>query len=129
MEPGFLIDTNILIYYLNDQIPDRSDKAVSEAFEQSFNISVINKIELLGWPKFTKAQFGKAEMLARAANIFPLDDLMVEKTIELRRKLRIRIPDAIIAATCFTHNLTLMTRNEEDFAQIEGLRIFNPFKS
>jgi predicted nucleic acid-binding protein len=128
MEQGFLIDTDILIYYLNGQIPDRADRIVSEAFEKSFNISVISKIELLGWHKFTKAQYNKAELLISAANIYPLDNLIVDDTIAIKRKLRIRIPDAIIASTCLINNLTLMTGNEKDFVSIEGLKIYNPFK-
>jgi len=128
MEQGFLIYTNILIYYLNGQIPELADKVVTEAFEKSFNISVISKIELLGWHKFTKSQYEKAKMLVDAANLFPLDDIVVEKTIELRRRQRIRTPDAIIAATCISHDLILMTRNEKDFDSVENLEVFNPFR-
>ena len=89
MEQRFLIDTNILIYYLNGQIPEEADKIVSEAFEESFNISVISKIELLGWHKLSKSQYNKAEMLIKASSIYPLDDKIVEETIALKRKLRI----------------------------------------
>jgi len=39
----------------------------------------------------------------------------------LRRILRIRTPDALIAATALEHGLTLVTRNVRDFAGVPGL--------
>jgi predicted nucleic acid-binding protein len=38
-----------------------------------------------------------------------------------------RLADAIIAATALVHNLPLVTRNEDDFKHVPGLRIVNPF--
>jgi predicted nucleic acid-binding protein len=37
--------------------------------------------------------------------------------------------DAIIAATALVHDLSLVTRNEEDFKDIPGLRLVKPFSS
>ncbi|TDB61346.1 PIN domain-containing protein [Arundinibacter roseus] len=49
------------------------------------------------------------------------------KTIEIRRKHKIKLPDAIIAATALVHHLTLVTNNVSDFARIENLLVVNPF--
>jgi predicted nucleic acid-binding protein len=35
----------------------------------------------------------------------------------------------IIAATALVHDLPLVTRNEEDFKDVTGLRVVNPFAS
>lgn len=35
--------------------------------------------------------------------------------------------DSLIAATCLTHNLHLVTRNVKDFAKIKQLKIINPW--
>jgi predicted nucleic acid-binding protein len=35
--------------------------------------------------------------------------------------------DSLLAATCLAHRLTLITRNEADFADIPGLSIVNPW--
>ena len=37
--------------------------------------------------------------------------------------------DAIIAATALVHQIPLVTRNTEDFQNIEGLRLVNPVDS
>jgi predicted nucleic acid-binding protein len=37
------------------------------------------------------------------------------------------ILDSLIAATCLTHRLHLVTRNVKDFEKIEGLKIVNPW--
>ena len=52
--------------------------------------------------------------------------LIIEKTIEIRKSYRIKLPDAIIAATAFVHNLTLLTRNISDYKNIEELSVINP---
>ena len=48
--------------------------------------------------------------------------------IEPRRKVSIKLPDAVIAATALLHDLTLVTRNVKDFEKVDGLRIYNPFE-
>lgn len=60
------------------------------------------------------------------AEIFWLTEEIVEKTIEIRRLKRIKLPDAIIASTAIMHDLTLLTNNTGDFTQIPGLNFVNP---
>ena len=48
MGEGFLIDTNVLIYYLADAIPKEELPKVEEILRKSFNVSIITKIEFLG---------------------------------------------------------------------------------
>ena len=43
------------------------------------------------------------------------------------KKMAMSVPDSQIAATALTHNLTLVTRNEKDFAHC-GIRVFNPWR-
>ena len=37
-------------------------------------------------------------------------------------------PDLLLAATALEHNLTLITRNTRDFADIPGLQLLNPWE-
>ncbi|MCK4487516.1 MAG: PIN domain-containing protein [Desulfobacterales bacterium] len=62
-----------------------------------------------------------------AFRLFDLDQPIFEKTIQLRRTRKMRLPDAIIAATASCHNLTLVTRNVSDFAKSD-IEILNPFQ-
>jgi len=56
-----------------------------------------------------------------------LDRYIKDKTVDLRKEYSIKLPDAIIAATAFTNDLTLISRNVKDFDKIAGLRLINPF--
>lgn len=49
-------------------------------------------------------------------------------TIDIRRKRKIKLPNAVIAATALRSNLILVTRNEADFKDVEMLEIYNPFR-
>ncbi|MEL7532264.1 MAG: type II toxin-antitoxin system VapC family toxin, partial [Bacteroidota bacterium] len=53
--------------------------------------------------------------------VLPLTEDIVQKTIMLRKQYRIKLPDAIIAATALHYDLQLITRNFDDFKQIKGL--------
>lgn len=54
-----------------------------------------------------------------SSSVFPLDNEVVEKTIKIRRKYKIKLPDAIIAATAIVFDFTLISRNDNDFEKIE----------
>ena len=129
MGKGYLIDTNILIYYLADAIPKEEINRVEEILKTSFNISIITKIEFLGWRGHTEEGFKKAKEFISFARVIPLEDEIANLTMDLRRKYKIKLPDAIIAATALYYDLILVTRNEKDFEGIKGLEIYNPFES
>jgi predicted nucleic acid-binding protein len=61
----------------------------------------------------------------------PFDELGVTREIaeragRLRRSGTMRTPDALIAATALDRALTLITRNQRDFAGIVGLKVKKP---
>ena len=56
----------------------------------------------------------------------PIDDKTIEMTINVRKKNRIKLPDAVIAATCLINGLDILTLNTKDFEGIEGLKVFLP---
>jgi len=127
MGQRFLIDTNILIYYFNNSIPSGTIAEVDKVFRSSFNISVISKIEFLGWRGYNEAQFALAEKILHQATLYQITDEIINESIQLKRQKKIKTPDAVIAATCLVNDSTLVTRNISDFAKIDGLRIYNPF--
>jgi predicted nucleic acid-binding protein len=122
----YLIDTNILIYHINKNIPRNSRSKLRQIFKNHFNISVITKMEFLGFKRHTEKSFKKSNKFLENAEIIGLDNEIVDIVISLRRKKNIKLPDAIIAATAKKNNLMLVTRNEVDFNDTE-LNIYNPF--
>ena len=100
---------------------------LNTVFNQERNLSVITKIELLGWkfPNPNKSDISYA--FVDQSNLFPLSEDIVNKTIELRQRYKIKLPDAVIAATAIVHDFTLISRNDKDFSNINELSYFNPF--
>ena len=126
MEQGYLIDTNAVIDYLDNKLPVANSGLIDEITSQ---ISVITRMELLSWANATIEQLDILQQFVSASVVYNLNEPIIVKAIELRKTQKIKLPDAIIAATALTHNLTLLTRNVSDFKNINGLNIINPHKN
>ena len=127
MGKRYLIDTNIIIYFLKNEIPETSSSIIQDIFNESFNVSIITMMEFLGWNGFTEKEYNEAASFINGANIIELTSHIGEKAISLMRGKNLKLPDASIAATAIVENLTLVTRNEKDFDKIEEIPIYNPF--
>ncbi len=125
---GYLIDTNILIYYFADIIPTKENDTLERIHRTSFNISIITNIEFLGWGRHIDEGYEKAKEFISFAHMILLNNKVADLTINIRRKNQIKLPDAVIAATALSNNLILVTRNDKDFKGVEDLEIYNPFK-
>lgn len=60
------------------------------------------------------------------AEVYELTENVANKTIELRKTYKTKLPDAIIAATALENQFTILTRNTIDFEKINGLEVINP---
>ena len=58
--------------------------------------------------------------------LLPLTEQVAEIAIEIRKTVRIKLPDAIIAATAKHYGLILVTRNSKDFDRLPEIKIVNP---
>ena len=91
-------------------------------------ISVINKIEVLGFEDFP-AKMRTLENSLDTATVLPLDNNTAGLTIMLRRRFKKLKPgDAVIAAAALQHNLTLITRNTDDFKYIDDKKLLDLHK-
>jgi len=122
----YLIDTNILIYHFNNNIPDKTKPRITEIFKRHFNISVITRMEFLGFRGHTEESFKKAGKFLSYSHIINLEDEIVEMGINLRRSKKLKLPDTIIASTAIKKELILVTRNVDDFSGM-NIKIYNPF--
>lgn len=114
---AYLIDTDIVIYYFNGLT---DDEAIYEMLADSFKISVITKIEFLGWGQFAVdlEAHAKAREFISHATIFDLKEVIAEQAILLRQQFKTKTPDAIIAATALVNGLTVVTNNTSDFERL-----------
>jgi predicted nucleic acid-binding protein len=125
---NYLIDTNIIIYVLKEDIPEGKVEQITQIIDNSLKISAISKVETLGWVKLTEEDRIITEEFIKQAKVFAITDKIIELAIKIRQNNNLKTPDAIIAATALHNNLTLLTRNDKDFAKINGLNIYNPYE-
>ena len=121
-----LFDTNIFIYHFNNQLTESGTALLREGIAGNGAYSVITRIEVLGYRQSESAESQAKQLLSKLVEL-PLTSEIAERTIAIRKNLRIKIPDAIIAATALEYSLQLVSRNEEDFSQIQDLKLVNPF--
>lgn len=57
-----------------------------------------------------------------------LNELVVDRTIAICKSQRIKLPDAVIAATALVYNFKLLTRNIADFKNIKSIKLVNPWE-
>lgn len=124
MGQKYLIDTNAIIDYLENKLPEKASNKIDDG---PVIMSVISRIELSAWPRATERQLKVLENFISASEVLLLSEDVIVKTIAIRRSSGIKLPDAIIAATALVHNLTLLTRNTSDFKKIDGLTYADPY--
>lgn len=123
----YLIDTNVAIEYIGEVLPKKTLILLDDIIDKQFYISIINKIELLGFPSITNHEELKFHELIAASNVLDLDENIVTTTIDIRRQYKVKLPDAIIAATAMVNKFIIITRNAKDFDKIKGLNVLNPY--
>lgn len=123
----YLMDTNVSIDLLGGLLPTSVvnwlDRHIAD---KEICISVINEIELLGFDALPN-EVQDMQDLVNNTIIFELTRDIVNQTIALKKIKKIKLPDAVIAATALVHNLTLISRNKSDFKNITGLNCLNPY--
>lgn len=122
-------DTNTVIYYLQRQFPPKAEVFMDSVLAAGPPvISAITEIELLCW----RTGDEKGEATVRS---FIDDSVIIEltkevklETAQIRKAHRIKLPDAILAASAIVLGHRLITRNVKDFKNIEGLDLVNPWE-
>lgn len=88
--------------------------------------SIVVKIEVLGFDGDPNEMKRLNDFLALSTILY-VDDAVANKTIDLRKThKKLKLGDALIAATALVHGFTILTRNTKDFHLITGLDCVNP---
>ncbi len=127
MGKRYLISSKVIIDYTACLLPDKGSDYVENLFDNNYLISVVKKIEVLGFNDIPSKLLVMEEFV-NTATFFSLDETVTNKTIQLHREYKkLKLPDAIIAATALVHNLSIISRNTKDFTIIDGLKVIEPY--
>ena len=111
---NFVLDTNIVLYFLGGQLAETLP-------EGRYFVSVITEMELLSFPHLTYEEETQIRHFLSDISILPLTPSVKDKAIELRRGHTLKLPDAIIAASALTVDAELLT-NDQYLTCIQNLR-------
>ena len=119
----YTLDTNAIIYYINEE------PAVVQVLEGIFAqevplyVSTVTELELFSLSTLTLEDEARIEeVLSATVRVVPLISSIARIAGDLRRLYpRLRTADSAIAATAIFTNSTLITRNVRDFQRIAEL--------
>lgn len=92
MKLDSLIDTNIFISLMNEEL----DEPIPEGV---IGYSIITAIELLSFNRLNQEEETIIQNSLKTLEQIILTANIAEKTIQLRRQYRLKVPDAIVCAT------------------------------
>jgi len=113
-----MIDTNIAIALLN------GDESLAEMLDgKDVRISFITELELLSKPELKVSEKREIQTFIDDCTVLEINSSIKEIAISIRQTGKIKLPDAIVAATSIFWNLPFFTR-DVDFKYINGLNCF-----
>jgi len=123
---GYVIDSNVVIDYMSGQLPGNAMSFMDVVINDTPILSIMTQIEVLGFNNPPEIETFLSEFI-NASSIISLNDDIVKATIEIRKKNKIKTPDAIVAATAMVLDYPLITRNTKDFKNLYSLKIMDPW--
>jgi tRNA(fMet)-specific endonuclease VapC len=115
-----VLDTNAVGAYLdNEKFAKNYLKS-----NQTIGISVITQIEFLSNPELTTKNKFLFDEFIEFVEIYPItkdNKILVLQTVAVRKKYKLKLPDAIIAATAIVNNAILFSA-DNIFAKIYNLK-------
>ena len=87
-------------------------------------ISFITELELLSKPGITNSEKKIIKSFLNDCTIYDINSLVKDKVIELKQSAKIKLPDAIIAATALWLNVPLVSA-DTDMRRIKSLNLIS----
>jgi len=120
---GYLLDTNSIIYFFNGE--EKVARLIETTRDKIF-ISFITKIEVLCFETKDEYLKKKIDEFLREIEVITIDDEIITRTIEYRKRTGIKIPDSIICATAKVRGLSLVTADKSLTKKLKGIKIISP---
>lgn len=114
---SIVADTSLLVNFFNGM-----ELALEILEDRTIWYATITEIELLCYPKLSKDEAALIKSFLEQCVQQDLTKSVRYEAITIRKKYRLKIPDAIIAATAITCSLPLITM-DSDFEQVENLDV------
>ncbi|MEK7098293.1 MAG: PIN domain-containing protein [Patescibacteria group bacterium] len=108
-----LLDTNILIGYINGDIAIRDAVSAWRAAEVRLIISSITLGEFLSHAALTDVKIRDLELFAATFISIPFDDELAKRAARLKRKYRFALTDSGILATAQLYGVSVVTRDAQ----------------
>jgi len=121
-----LIDTNVWIDALAGRLSPAAFLKISVQADWA-GYSAITRIELFGLPGLKDEEETKISEILKPFVEIAVESAIIDRAIGVRKARRIKVPDAIIAATALVRGCSLITRNTEDFKGISDLVVIDPY--
>ena len=115
---NYLIDTNIVLYLLS------GDQTLANILTGGkVHLSEITEIELLSYPDISTQEEARINTFLTDVIIIQLNEQIKAHTIKLRRTYRLKLPDAMIAATAQHMDLPLLSADKR-LEKVEEITFF-----
>ncbi len=108
---SYLLDTNIVIGLLKGY--DEAISILSGINLPACGFSAITRMELLSYPDLTMDEEQTINRLLDRMTHLAISPLIEDLTIQFRHQHRVKLPDAIIAATATAHGIKLLTLDKK----------------
>jgi len=122
----YLLDTNVWIDAISGRITPKVFIDLTLQPEW-VGYSAITRLELFGFPALNAEEEQKLIELLEPFEEVSIDSRVIDRAISIRKSIRVKAPDAIIAASALENDCLLVTHNTEDFKSIEGLKVVDPY--
>ncbi|MGF1632384.1 MAG: type II toxin-antitoxin system VapC family toxin [Phycisphaerae bacterium] len=119
-----IVDSNILNYACSGNHPE----LITLVGQRGLAASILTWIEVFSARSLEPESEAALEQLFQGMDVVDVTPPVAELAARSRRRVRIKTPDAVIAATAIELGLALLTRNTKDFVHIDQLVVVNPFE-
>ncbi|MBE8719342.1 type II toxin-antitoxin system VapC family toxin [Sphingobacterium pedocola] len=126
MAKGYLIDTSAVIKYLNGTFPNKGLELLDKILDKESIVSFITEIELKVWSPTNPLDIEIYLQFILGSTILGIEESIIKETVRIRKSYKLKLPDALIAATAMVYKLTLVADNDKDFLKIPSLKYLNP---